>query len=170
MVLNKKMKNKIFGIFGIFMVLFSILNNCRAADNDLNYLNDDYYEEDYVEDIKDYDIEIHVNKDGSMDVTENIKVNARGINILHGIYRDFPTQYANKKVLFDLQKVLLDGRQVEYSTQNIRRGVRIKIGSAKSFVSRGLRPALSKQLSVTSRVPFPLECTEPPSSTKSPAS
>lgn len=90
------------------------------------------------EDIVDYDIEIHVNEDASMDVTEKITVNAQGIDIIHGIYRDFPTQYKNKTVTFKINDVTLDGEDVKYITEGVFRGVRIKIGSSNSDVPKGL--------------------------------
>ena len=90
------------------------------------------------EDIVDYDIEIHVNEDASMDVTEKITVNAQGIDIVHGIYRDFPTQYKNKTVTFKINDVTLDGEDVKYITEGVSRGVRIKIGSSNSDVPKGL--------------------------------
>lgn len=91
-----------------------------------------------VENIVDYDIEIHVNEDSSMNVTEKITVNALGKDIVHGIYRDFPTQYRNKVVSFILDEVTLDGETVNYTTESISRGVRIKIGSSNNVVSTGL--------------------------------
>lgn len=39
--------------------------------------------------------EIIVNKDASLTVTETIDVVANGDQIKHGIYRDFPTKYAD---------------------------------------------------------------------------
>ena len=90
------------------------------------------------EDIVDYDIEIHVNEDASMDVTEKITVNAQGIDIVHGIYRDFPTQYKNKTVSFKINDVTLDDEDVKYITEGVFRGVRIKIGSSNSDVPKGL--------------------------------
>ena len=90
------------------------------------------------EDIVDYDIEIHVNEDASMDVMEKITVNAQGIDIVHGIYRDFPTQYKNKTVTFKINDVTLDGEDVKYITEGVFRGVRIKIGSSNSDVPKGL--------------------------------
>ena len=73
-----------------------------------------------------------------MDVTEKITVNAQGIDIVHGIYRDFPTQYKNKTVTFKINDVTLDGEDVKYITEGVSRGVRIKIGSSNSDVPKGL--------------------------------
>ena len=94
------------------------MNSVNAAYDDYynsytdSYYNDDYYKNAYYSDnrenIVDYDIEIHVNKDASMDVKEKITVNALGDEIRHGIYRDFPTQYKNKTVSFKINDVTLD--------------------------------------------------------------
>lgn len=118
------MRKKIF--FSIFFAVVLLLGcNLKA--------NAAYYEKIY-----DYDIEIHVNKDASMDVTEKITVNAQGDKIKHGIYRDFPTQYKNKIVTFKINDVSLDGNEVGYTTESVDRGVRIKIGSSDDYVSNGL--------------------------------
>ncbi len=60
------------------------------------------------EEILNYDIEMHVNEDASMEVKEKITVNAQGKEIKHGIYRDFPTQYKNNFVIFKVNEVTLD--------------------------------------------------------------
>jgi hypothetical protein len=38
-----------------------------------------------------YSSDVRVQKDGALDVTETIEVNAEGVAIRHGIYRDFST-------------------------------------------------------------------------------
>jgi len=48
------------------------------------------------EQIKSYDEQIQINRDGSIDVTENITVHAEGNQIRRGIYRDFPTRYQDR--------------------------------------------------------------------------
>jgi hypothetical protein len=46
--------------------------------------------------IRSYDVEVDVRADGSIDVTERITVHAEGQQIRRGIYRDFPTRYADR--------------------------------------------------------------------------
>ena len=138
------MKKKIFiiNVFFLLIVLFSNVNFAVTAEG-LRQYSDDYdststiskYQE---ENIRDYDVEIELNEDATMDVTENITVYAAGNEIKHGIYRDFPTKYNNKVVTFDVKSVLLDGKDVKYSLESINRGVRIKIGSESTLVSNGL--------------------------------
>ena len=46
--------------------------------------------------ILDYRIDVHIERDGRLDVTEEITVQAAGENIRRGIYRDFPTRYRDR--------------------------------------------------------------------------
>src|SRR5690606_26003196 len=43
-----------------------------------------------------YDIQVEVQADGSLEVTELIRVQAEGRRIRRGIYRDFPTRYRDR--------------------------------------------------------------------------
>ena len=144
------MRKKIWCVFllVVFLLMAFFMNSVNAAYDDYydsypdNYSTDDYYKNAYYSDnrenIVDYDIEIHVNKDASMDVKEKITVNALGDEIQHGIYRDFPTQYKNKTVSFKINDVTLDDEDVKYTTESVSRGVRIKIGSSNEYVSEGI--------------------------------
>ena len=144
------MRKKIWCVFllVVFLLMAFFMNSVNAAYDDYynsytdSYYNDDYYKNAYYSDnrenIVDYDIEIHVNKDASMDVKEKITVNALGDEIRHGIYRDFPTQYKNKTVSFKINDVTLDDEDVKYTTESVSRGVRIKIGSSNEYVSEGI--------------------------------
>ena len=144
------MRKKIWCVFLLvmFLLMAFFMNSVNAAYDDYydsypdNYSTDDYYKNAYYSDdrenIIDYDIEIHVNKDASMDVKEKITVNALGDEIRHGIYRDFPTQYKNKTVSFKINDVTLDDEDVKYTTESVSRGVRIKIGSSNEYVSEGI--------------------------------
>ncbi|MGB9141106.1 MAG: DUF2207 domain-containing protein [Aestuariivirga sp.] len=84
-----------------------------------------------------------VNADGSVDVTEQIVVNAESREIRHGILRDFPTTYTDRNgirvvVGFDVVSVKRDGRSEPYAIEGLSNGKRIRIGSADTFVSYGL--------------------------------
>lgn len=90
--------------------------------------------------ISSFHSEIKINTDASMNVTETIGVHAAGINIKHGIYRSFPTRYGagyRHFVSFDVERILLDGRNVEYRTERGANGVHIYIGSKDSYVRPG---------------------------------
>ena len=62
-----------------------------------------------------YDIQVGVQSDGSLEVTERIDVRAEGQRIRRGIYRDFPTRYRDRHgnrivVGFEVLEVQRDGR------------------------------------------------------------
>ena len=50
-----------------------------------------------TERITSFDSRITVNTDGSMQVVETIAVESAGVDIVHGIYRDFPTRYKDRR-------------------------------------------------------------------------
>ncbi len=92
--------------------------------------------------INSFHSDIIINKDSSMKVTEIIKVTSTGTNIIHGIYRDFPTQYRDSKgnlftVGFKVISVLRDGEKEPYSISNLDNGKRVKIGSANVIIPPG---------------------------------
>lgn len=128
---GKSMKKKICFVIFLVVILIMSINVKVNASYDDSY---DYYDR---EEILDYDIEMRVNEDATMDVKETITVNAMGEEIQHGIYRDFPTQYKNKLVTFEINKVTMDGKSVNFTTENVDRGVRIKIGSSDEYVTQG---------------------------------
>jgi uncharacterized membrane protein YgcG len=81
-----------------------------------------------------YDSQVQVNADGSLDVTEAIRVHAEGNQIRRGIYRDFPTRYHDRygnRVVVDFQmlEVLRDGRPEPWFTERVGNGVRINTGN-----------------------------------------
>ncbi len=90
-----------------------------------------------------FDSDIIVNTDGSMIVTETIKVEALGINIKRGIYRDFPTQYKDQygndyNVQFNLLSVERDGKPDSYHTEGLANGIRVYCGSKDYFLPSGV--------------------------------
>lgn len=81
-----------------------------------------------------YDSEVQINADGSLDVTERIRVRAEGSNIRRGIYRDFPTRYEDRygnRVVVDFQpiEVLRDGVTEAWFTEELSNGVRLNTGN-----------------------------------------
>ncbi len=94
------------------------------------------------EEILDFHSNISINADGSMIVEENILVYANGLQIKHGIYRDFPTDYWDKnhnhyRVAFEIQNVSRDGKAEAYHQQRLSNGVRIYIGQKNIFIPTG---------------------------------
>lgn len=91
--------------------------------------------------ILDFHSQVIVHGDGSLLVTETIRVRAEGQQIRRGIYRDFPTDYEDRygnryRVGFTLLEVLRDGRSEDYHSERRGNGVRVYIGNAE----RQLRP------------------------------
>jgi len=81
-----------------------------------------------------YDIEVRVDKDGALDVTERIAVRAEGSQIRRGIYRDFPTRYRDRygnRVVVDLKvlSLLRNDAPEPWFTEDRDNGVRINFGS-----------------------------------------
>jgi len=92
--------------------------------------------------ITDYGSDISVAVNGTLTVTETIAVVSTGEQIRHGIYRDFPTIYPDHHggsvhVRFDVAHVTRDGHDEPYTTESIDNGVRVKIGSADTYVDPG---------------------------------
>ncbi len=93
--------------------------------------------------ITSFDSAITVNRDGTMRVEDTIKVVAQGIDIVHGIYYDFPTIYANQNsggrtvIYFTVLGVQRDGRTEPYTVENRTNGKRVKMGSADVTLSPG---------------------------------
>ncbi|RUR06517.1 DUF2207 domain-containing protein [Legionella sp. km772] len=89
--------------------------------------------------INDYDSTIVINKNSSIVVRETINVSTDGVEIQHGIYRDLPTRYKtiqgfNYDLGFKLISVRRDNRPEEYHIQQLSNGIRIYIGSSKSYL------------------------------------
>jgi uncharacterized membrane protein YgcG len=81
-----------------------------------------------------YNSEIEIHKDGSIDVTEHIKVHADGNQIRRGIYRDFPTTYKDRfgngvRVALDVLGVERNGVTEPWFTEKMTNGIRINTGN-----------------------------------------
>src|SRR5690349_8370100 len=88
-----------------------------------------------TEGIRSFDSRITVNADGSMQVVETISVESAGVDMVHGIYRDFPTRYRDRyrnhySVLFDIVRLRRDGNPEPYHTEDLVNGVRVYFGSS----------------------------------------
>jgi uncharacterized membrane protein YgcG len=82
-----------------------------------------------------FDSQITVNADGTMQVTETIAVDSEGVDIVHGIYRDFPTRYKdslgnNYSVLFEIISLHRDGNSEPYHVEDRKNGFRVYFGSS----------------------------------------
>lgn len=81
-----------------------------------------------------YDVDIAIQADGSLEITETIAVQAEGRGIRRGIVRDFPTRYRDRfgdrvVVDFDVIDVQRNGRPEPWFTEQISNGVRVNTGS-----------------------------------------
>jgi len=85
---------------------------------------------------------LQVHEDGSMAVTETIKVMCQGNQIKRGIYRDFPTRYRdrfgnNYRVDFEVIDVLRDGVPESHHFEYMSNGVRVYLGKKEVYLSPG---------------------------------
>jgi hypothetical protein len=95
------------------------------------------------ETIEEYESDIIVEKDGTLQVTEKITVNALNKDINHGIYRDFPTRYTGQYGLtvtkpFNILSIRKNGQVEKYKTESINGGVRIYIGDEDIIIPSGV--------------------------------
>ena len=95
-----------------------------------------------LEKIISFDSEIWIQADGSLNVRETITVEAEGIEIKRGIFRDFPTVYTSERgvkttTTFDVQEVRRDGQPENWFTEDQSNGVRLYIGNKEVFLQNG---------------------------------
>ncbi len=90
-----------------------------------------------------FDSVAEVARDGTLTVTETIRVRSEGNEIKRGIYRDFPLRFRdasgrNREVDFNVLSVTRDGQPEHWFTKKPNTGVvRIYAGKEDVFVSRG---------------------------------
>ncbi len=90
-----------------------------------------------------FDADIQVLKDGSMEVNEEITVQSCGIQIKHGIVREFPTTYKDEwgawyVVDFKIKQVQMNGKPINYHVKKERNGEYIYIGQKGRHLSPGV--------------------------------
>ena len=92
--------------------------------------------------ILDYHSDILVRQEGTIEVTETIKVRAEGRQIRRGIYRDYPTRYTDRlgndvQVDYEPISVLRDGSPEDFRSEPRHNGVRTYFGSADRLLGPG---------------------------------
>lgn len=92
--------------------------------------------------IERYASEVTVAREGTLSVTETIRVIAEGDQIKRGIYRDFPLTFEDdsgtvREVGFELIGVTRDGRPEPHFTQRQGESIRIYAGEEDIFLERG---------------------------------
>ncbi|MBZ9936518.1 DUF2207 domain-containing protein [Mesorhizobium sp. BR1-1-16] len=107
------------------LVLLVALLPARAEERILTFVSD-----------------VVVARNGDLGVTEQIRIEVEGDQIRHGIVRDFPTRYTDRRgasviVGFTVQGVSRDGNAEPYSLEPLANGTRIRIGSADATVPHG---------------------------------
>jgi len=81
-----------------------------------------------------YDVDIAIQADGSLEISERIAVRAEGRSIRRGITREFPTRYRDRHgdrvvVDFEVLEVQRNGRPEPWFTERVSNGVRVNTGS-----------------------------------------
>lgn len=81
--------------------------------------------------------------DGSVAVTETLEVNAEGIDIRRGIYRDIPVTMVSRagtkiRIALEVQSVTRDGRPESFSVERMGDFRRIWIGDEDALLARGV--------------------------------
>lgn len=92
--------------------------------------------------ILNFQSDITISADGSMQVRERIKVRALGRKIRHGITRDFPTRYRdrlgnNYTVGFEMLGARRDGQPEKYRVENVSNGKRVYLGDSDVYLDAG---------------------------------
>jgi uncharacterized membrane protein YgcG len=90
-----------------------------------------------------FDSDLNIQSDGSLLVTETIRVRAEGQRIRRGIYRDFPTRYSDRygnrvEVAFELLGVERDGSSEPSFTERVANGIRINTGNDNLLPAPGV--------------------------------
>jgi len=127
------MKNKIAKLLIGFSVLAVLLLSSSGVEaRDVSQITDWY--------IKDFQSDIVVNKDSSLDITEKIVADCGDLTDKHGIFRILPTYYqktASEKVYtpITLKSITdFDGNQISYSSSRSSGSLTWKIGDASKTV------------------------------------
>ncbi|MGE5535455.1 MAG: DUF2207 domain-containing protein [Acidobacteriota bacterium] len=110
---------------GLFFVSLSIAGRASAAEV-----------------IQFFDSRVQVAKDGELTVTETIRVHAEGVQMKHGIYRDFPTTFKDaagvlREVTFSVLGVTRDGHSEPYFLGGAHNFTRIYAGNKDALLPHG---------------------------------
>lgn len=92
------------------------------------------------EEIRSFDVEIEVEQDGDIVVTERIAINVEGQEVRRGIFREFPAYYrdddtgGNLPYRYKILDVRRDGAKEPYNRDQEGNAVRLRIGDADRFL------------------------------------
>jgi hypothetical protein len=95
------------------------------------------------EEILSFHSHIIVRADAVLEVIETIEVRVEGIEIRRGLLRDFPTSYKNPDgtrvtTSFEVENVQLNGGAVNWKTERLSNGKRLRIGSRDVLLRPGV--------------------------------
>ncbi len=87
--------------------------------------------------ITNYDVNIQINKDRSIEVTENLEVIANGNSIKRGIVRRLPTYQNGRGVRYENIQVQKDGQLEPFHLQSEGNSLSVYIGEESTFIDPG---------------------------------
>lgn len=93
--------------------------------------------------ITDFASTIVIEPTSALQVRETITVQSLGVDIRHGVYRDFPTVYSSagglvrSTVPFTVLSARRDGQAEPYHTEHLTNGVRVYLGDADQLLAAG---------------------------------
>ena len=92
------------------------------------------------EEIRSFDVDILVETDGDIIVTETIRVNVEGRNIRRGIFRELPAYYGDEDrpgklpYRYDILSITKDGAREPYARDTIGNALQIRIGDPDVYL------------------------------------
>ena len=119
--------------FNLMASCFFVLLTCVA------FAWDDPFDHNYrnpaldPEKIYLFDVKIDVQTNGSINITENITLNAKHQQIRRGIYRDIPVSFGNQ---LDSISLTMDGQTHPFFTENKGRNLRVNFGN-DNYIPQG---------------------------------
>ncbi len=132
------LKARIFLLLTIFVFIYAIsLNIKKSIDNE-----EAQYSIDYNYTIEDYLVTLDVNRDNSVNVTEDITINVRSNGEMHGILRFIPIwlKYTSKDGKTISKKAKVSNLSVvgdQYKIDTVNGKKRIKVGSPDYYLEQG---------------------------------
>lgn len=91
--------------------------------------------------IHNYDVDIDVQKDGDIVVTEIIHLTAEGRKIRRGIFRDVPRFFEKNgdryRYDYDIKSIKRNGKREQFETEIDDNALRVRIGNADRLLNRG---------------------------------
>ena len=115
------------------------INN--SSIDETNHIVDENSNNDY-EKILNYKVDIVVNTNSSLEITETIKVNSKGNNISRGIFRTFPTKRnlnnQSYKVKYGIISIKRDGEKDGYHKETSPEYLKIYIGKEDVILDPGI--------------------------------